>query len=247
MPKAATFVKNIRAIPTSIINADREEHSRFRRALSHGFSDAAMRQQEPLIARYVDLLLRRLHEICNNSDGGGKKRESPLNIEAWYNYATFDVVGELVFGHPFGCLERSDYHPWIAFIFGSVRAGAWTVALSYVGLGEVVQWVWSLGGLLAFAEMSRYIHEMLESRLRRDENGEGEQGGARDDLFEGLVKRREEWVSSRTGQNRTSPVPPSLRIRLSLHTHTLTKPTSGAPTYRTSHSRNSARTPSSSC
>ncbi|KAK7743643.1 hypothetical protein SLS62_010546 [Diatrype stigma] len=210
MPKAATFVKNIRAIPTSIINADRDEHSRFRRALSHGFSDAAMRQQEPLIARYVDLLLRRLHEICSKNDdddnssssddgkkgeGEGKKTKTktktPLNIEAWYNYATFDIVGELVFGHPFGCLERSDYHPWIAFIFGSVRAGAWTVALSYVGLGEVVQWVWSLGGLLAFAEMNRYIHEMLESRLRRGE--EGGAGGARDDLFEGLVRRREEW------------------------------------------------------
>lgn len=57
MPKAHTFNKTIRHIPTSIINADREEHSRFRRALSHGFSDSAMRDQEPMIAKYVDLLI----------------------------------------------------------------------------------------------------------------------------------------------------------------------------------------------
>ncbi|KAL7623983.1 hypothetical protein AAE478_005540 [Parahypoxylon ruwenzoriense] len=177
MSKSYTFNKTIRKVPTSIINADREEHSRFRRALSHGFSDAAMRQQEPMIVKYVDLLLERLHQEC----GEGKNK---LNVEAWYNWTTFDIVGHLVFGQSFRCLESIHYHPWIEFIFKSVRFGAVLVAMTYVGLGEIVQVIVAAGGN-AIKKVRKYTDDMVKSRLSMDKQ--------RDDLFEGLVKRREEW------------------------------------------------------
>lgn len=60
--------------------------------------------------RYVNLLLKQLHQESSNGGSGVEKKA--LNIEAWYNYATFDLVGDLVFGQSFGCLEGSDYHPW---------------------------------------------------------------------------------------------------------------------------------------
>ncbi|RYP20696.1 hypothetical protein DL765_002646 [Monosporascus sp. GIB2] len=178
MLKSRTFYAAIRALPLSIINADSEEHSRYRRALSHGFSESSMRQQEPLIARYVDLLLERLAQEC----GGGRRA---LNMETWYNYTTFDIIGDLVFGHSFDCLETAEYHPWISFIKGSVRSGAVINVLSYVGLDTVVQWIWRLGGFLGVSKMQGYVNEMLASRLGMEKD--------RDDLFEGLVKRREEW------------------------------------------------------
>ncbi|KAI1817145.1 isotrichodermin C-15 hydroxylase [Poronia punctata] len=177
MPKATTFVKSIRSIPTSIINADREEHSRLRRALSHGFSDAAMRQQESEIVKYIDLLMKRLHEECQD---GAKK----LNIEAWYNWTTFDIVGSLVFGQSFNCLENIEYHPWIEFIFKSVRGGAIAIALTYIGWNELVQILFKMGGL-AIQRVRKYTDDMLWSRLTMEE--------PRDDLFEGLMKRRKEW------------------------------------------------------
>ncbi len=58
MSKTEVFNRTLRDVPTSILNADREEHSKFRRALSHGFSDSAMRQQEAMIVKYIDLLLK---------------------------------------------------------------------------------------------------------------------------------------------------------------------------------------------
>lgn len=177
MPKAHTFNKTIRHIPTSIINADREEHSRFRRALSHGFSDSAMRDQEPMIAKYVDLLIAQLHEEC----GDGKNK---LNVEAWYNWTTFDIVGELVFGQSFRCLENIHYHPWIEFIFSSIKFGAVIVAMTYVGLGELVQIIVKLSAN-AVSRVQSYTEEMVRARLAMDQG--------RDDLFEGLVKRTEEW------------------------------------------------------
>ncbi|KAI0860486.1 isotrichodermin C-15 hydroxylase [Xylaria cubensis] len=177
MTKATPFVKTIRELPTSIINADREEHSRFRRALSHGFSDSAMRQQEPEIVKYVDLLIERLHEECDQ----GKKK---LNLEAWFNWTTFDVVGNLVFGQSFNCLKDSKTHPWIEFIFKSVKGGAMIVAMTYVGLGELVQVLFKIGSF-SIKTVQQYTDAMVESRLSMEKS--------REDLFEGLVKRRDDW------------------------------------------------------
>lgn len=180
MPKAEPFYNVIRGLPSSIVSADREEHQMLRRALSHGFSDSSMREQEPLIQQYVDLLIKRLHEQCEH----GKRA---LNLEAWYNWTTFDVVGDLVFGQSFQCLENVDYHPWVAFIFRSVRFGSVAVALSYVGLGELVQAMFKINSFTAISKMRNHIRLFLQSRLDMKKE--------RNDLFEGIVKRKEEWVS----------------------------------------------------
>ncbi len=186
MAKSPTFVRAIRNIPTSIINSDREEHSLLRRALSHGFSDASMREQEPIIIKYVDLLLQRLAETCAVDGGGDGGSKKALNLEAWYNWTTFDIVGDLVFGQSFRCLESIEYHPWIAFIFKAIQSGAYMIVLNYIGLGFVVQAVFRLGGLFSLRKIKKYTDDMLTSRLQMEKG--------RDDLFEGLIKKQEEWV-----------------------------------------------------
>lgn len=101
----------------SIITANREDHSKMRRVLSHGFSAQSMLQQQPIITSYVDLLFQRLHELCEE----GKR---PIDMVAWYNYTTFDIIGDLAFGESFRCLENSDYHPWVKLIFDSIKTGS---------------------------------------------------------------------------------------------------------------------------
>lgn len=101
----------------NIIGAERDDHRRFRRLLSHGFSAQAMMNQQPLITQYVDLLIQRLHENC---EGGLRK----LDMTSWYNWCTFDIISDLAFGEPFGCLQNSAYHPWVAAIFGAVKQNA---------------------------------------------------------------------------------------------------------------------------
>lgn len=179
MSKTRTFNAVLDDIPTSILNADREEHGRLRRALAHGFSDTSMRQQEPIIAKYVNLLLRRLGQEC---DGGARA----LNAEAWYNWTTFDITGDLIFGQTFGCLEGTDYHPWIAFIFATIRWGLSMAALSYLGFHWLVQIIFRYVGGLTIRKLGTYNRAMVDNRLAMKEG--------REDLFEGIVKRREEWV-----------------------------------------------------
>lgn len=106
----------------NILGAGRADHARFRRALAHGFSAQAMADQQPLIQGYVDAMVRRLREEC---DGGDRE----LDMVQWFNYTTFDVIGDLAFGEPFGCLGDSVYHPWVALIFDSIKHLTWLSAL----------------------------------------------------------------------------------------------------------------------
>ncbi|KAI3259002.1 hypothetical protein CBS147309_7676 [Penicillium roqueforti] len=102
----------------SIIISNDADHSRFRRLLSHAFSDSSLRGQEPIIKGYVDLLMQRLHE---NIDSG----TNTVDMVAWYNFTTFDIIGDLAFGEPFDCLKNSDYHQWVSIIFSSLKYGAY--------------------------------------------------------------------------------------------------------------------------
>ncbi|KAJ1324739.1 aspirochlorine biosynthesis cytochrome P450 monooxygenase [Microdochium nivale] len=97
----------------NIITADNENHKRMRRTIAHAFSDKALRAQEHILKHYTDLFISKMAEKATTGEA--------INIVAWYNYATFDLIGDLAFGKPFGCLDSSAYDPWIAMIFNNIR------------------------------------------------------------------------------------------------------------------------------
>ncbi|KAJ5693370.1 Cytochrome monooxygenase lcsI [Penicillium macrosclerotiorum] len=98
----------------TLLNADDATHSRGRRLLSHAFSEKALRDQESLIQSYVDLLIDRLHGEITAS-------RATVDMTRWYNFTTFDIIGDLAFGEPFDCLRESQYHPWVKAVFVSVK------------------------------------------------------------------------------------------------------------------------------
>jgi len=139
-----------------------------------------MRSQERTILEFVNLLLHGLHE---QSDEG----RQPPNAEAGYNWTTFDITGSLIFGEAFGCIQGSQYNPWIEFIMGTIKWGVSISALSYLGFDWAVQILFRLtGGNKSLVKTREYNDHMMEKRLAMDE-------GREDDLFEGLAKRRQEW------------------------------------------------------
>ena len=80
---------------TLVSVSDTAQHSMMRKTLSHGFSASALAGQEDLVHKYVNLLISQLR----------KRNGSEVDAVKWYNYTTFDVIGELSFGESFGCLE----------------------------------------------------------------------------------------------------------------------------------------------
>ncbi|KAJ5658528.1 uncharacterized protein N7484_002177 [Penicillium longicatenatum] len=175
MTKANWFYRPLDE-PLHIVNEDNEEHKRLRRQMAHGFSEKSMRDQEPMIRKYVDKLLQRLHENCEKGS---------VIISDWYNFTTFDIIGDLAFGESFGCLEGCNYDAWIKGIFEGAHLGSILQALSFVP---------SLKSLLLSLvpksmQEAHQRHKVMtkEKMLRRIAVTE-----ERPDLIEGLLKKKDE-------------------------------------------------------
>ncbi|KAE8412379.1 cytochrome P450 [Aspergillus pseudocaelatus] len=177
LEKANWFYRPLEYDPPHIFNESRQEHSRLRRQLAHSFSDKGMRDQEPMIRGYVDLLLHRLREI-----GCG---EDAVDISAWFNYTTFDIIGDLSFGEPFGCLQGSSYDEWIESIFLAFPFATALQALSFTPLFK--QAVLALIPRSVRDKRERLTDFTRQKMLRRVAIAE-----ERPDLIEGLLKKKEE-------------------------------------------------------
>ncbi|KAH7317086.1 cytochrome P450 [Stachybotrys elegans] len=113
------YPKCDKAVPPSLsgvpnlLTANDADHRRMRKLLSHAFSEKALRSQESTMNRYIDLFINKLTDAAD--------RREPMDMVKWFNFLTFDLIGDLAFGEPFGGLESGSYHPWVSMIFSSVR------------------------------------------------------------------------------------------------------------------------------
>ncbi|KAL5340997.1 cytochrome P450 [Aspergillus crustosus] len=176
--KDPQFFNAITVGPPNLATAPRELHSVTRRLLSHGFSEASMRAQEPLIRGYVDLLIQRLSE---HSEGGKKA----LNMSAWYMYTTFDVIGDLAFGEPFDCLQNSEMHPWIQLV---ISMGRFVTILQFLSL---YPWFKAIFLMLlpstvtdAGVRHNQLAKEKLARRMEKEE---------RPDLINNMIHKHEQF------------------------------------------------------
>lgn len=165
--------------PGSIMYAPTEVHAGIRRNMAYGFSERSMREQEAIMQSYINLLIRRLRENC------GARGEKPVDLTAWYNFTTFDIIGDLAFGEPFGCLEQSEYHAWVRPIFEVTHMSAVISSVAHYPLVKKL-FIKTLSPLLGnkLANHQVYTRNKLLSRMQMD----------RSDLIEGLIKNREDGV-----------------------------------------------------
>jgi cytochrome P450 len=113
--------------PAGIIRADDAAHATQRRLVSHAFSDKALKEQEPLLKFYVDLLSSKLHGIVESSQEPGGPT---VNMEEWYNFTTFDIMADLTFGEPLHLLDRSEYTQWVRVLFNTLKL------VTYLGVSK---------------------------------------------------------------------------------------------------------------
>lgn len=111
-----------------------EDHTRQRRILSHAFSERAVREQEYLLQKYSDLLITRLHDQC-------KAGKPEVDICDWYNFTTFDIIGDLCFGESFHSLENAKHHSWVSATFQGVKiASLVTIFQHFPPMSAVIDW-----------------------------------------------------------------------------------------------------------
>ncbi|KAL8655716.1 MAG: hypothetical protein Q9210_000697 [Variospora velana] len=104
-----------------------ERHARQRRILAPAFSERALRKQEDILKHYTDLLVSKLNDQIASTE----KPSVTLNIARWYNFTTFDTIGDLLFNDPFHSLESSADHPWVEAIYAGVKFGVLMAAFHH--------------------------------------------------------------------------------------------------------------------
>ncbi|KAI1077886.1 isotrichodermin C-15 hydroxylase [Whalleya microplaca] len=159
-------------LPKHIQNTTNKEYHRIlRRTLAPGFSDASLRAQEPMVIKYVDLMMKRLREKC---------AEGPLDLELWYRYVIFDIICDLTVGESFKCLESDGLHPWIAAMMdGSKYMGFLTALNMYPTLAAM------LNPVLGFASKGMmHLHDQMVTPLVEKRVAAGD----RPDLLNPLIR-----------------------------------------------------------
>lgn len=140
-PDQETFPKNPRyyklpngqpdpGMATTVIFSD---HRRMRGLMEHGFTQKALRAQETIIQSYVTLLMTRLREKAIRGPP-----DAVVDMVDWFNFVIFDLIGDLGFGEPFGCLGESQYHPWITMVFDYIKAFAFTAMIRHYPTLETI-------------------------------------------------------------------------------------------------------------
>ncbi|KAI5861520.1 isotrichodermin C-15 hydroxylase [Durotheca rogersii] len=167
-------------LPPHIQNTiDKDYHRSLRRTLAPGFSDASLRAQEPMMIKYVDLLMQRLREKC--ADG-------PINLELWFRYVVFDIICDLTVGESFRCLESDGLHPWImAMIDGGKPMGFLTAINMYPALTALLNPILGISARGLVHILNEMVKPMVEKRLAV---------GERPDLINPLVRLQNGGESS---------------------------------------------------
>ncbi|KAF7593962.1 hypothetical protein BBP40_010469 [Aspergillus hancockii] len=96
-----------------IFDANEVDHNRFRKALNPAFSPKGLQDQEPVVKGYIDTFISRLRDEA--------KVGAPTDMVKWYNFTTFDIIGDLAFGESFGGLKNKEYHFTISFTFEAFK------------------------------------------------------------------------------------------------------------------------------
>lgn len=172
----------------SIIDADNDDHRRMRRVLAHAFSEKALRGQEELVQSYVDLFINQLRSRSAGGSGSGE----PVNMVLWYNFCTFDLIGDLTFGKSFGMLEKGVYHPWVAMIFESIRMLTLATTLNrYTFLRPLTSLLMPKELANSFAEHARLSRE---TALQRIHSGPGD----REDFMSYILRNNTDGDDEKT-------------------------------------------------
>ncbi|KAK6849224.1 Isotrichodermin C-15 hydroxylase [Apiospora arundinis] len=148
--------------PFAILGSGPEAHKRQRRIMAHATTPAALADQEIYLQKQVNKFVDVLGE---HADQG-----KPIDIMLWFNYLTFDIVGELTLGTSLGCLDCKDtVHPLVGVVTATTRDNArrmFMTDLPLIGsLVPMATYILRRKEILKMLEMQRLMDQQSEERI----------------------------------------------------------------------------------
>ncbi|KAL8811918.1 MAG: hypothetical protein Q9200_001416 [Gallowayella weberi] len=114
------FVKDTRGVAIfpggvdTIDSVNRDDHSFFRHLISPVFSDKALAAQSPEIVNFADKMIDALKQ----------RLKKPVDIALAVEWAAVDVMGVLMLGKSFGCLEKWESPRFLRLLHAGGEAAA---------------------------------------------------------------------------------------------------------------------------
>jgi hypothetical protein len=162
--------------PYSIMGNNEEAHARYRRAFMGAFSERAVRDQAPLIEKYVALMVRKFRDMVadgddDDDDSGTTAAVAVVDIVSWLNIVTFDISADLSFGESFGSTEQGRPHPWVEIACRFGKGIALVASLNYFApLQKVLRYTMPK----AVREKMIYHRELSTQKVRQRLQLQGE-------------------------------------------------------------------------
>lgn len=104
--------------------ANDKDHRRLRRLQSHAFSEKALTAQQDVIKTHLDTFIEQLKRRAATTSEDASSENGIVDIVQWLNFLTFDTIGDLAFGSPFGCLlDPVNNTRYIQVIFSMIKVG----------------------------------------------------------------------------------------------------------------------------
>ncbi|KAI0965089.1 cytochrome P450 [Xylaria arbuscula] len=131
---------------------DDASHSKWRRVWSAAFGERSLQDYEERMVQYRALLIQKIEDSAGGS----------IDMTKWFNYYSYDVMGEVAFGRSFDMLETSKEHEAIklfssATIFLAFKFPMWFFRL-FIGMPVLASKWWTF---LA------YCISQLDNRMQR--------------------------------------------------------------------------------
>nr|P0DPA4.1 RecName: Full=Cytochrome P450 monooxygenase FCK2; AltName: Full=Cytokinin biosynthesis protein 2 [Fusarium pseudograminearum CS3096] len=89
---------------------DKEEHAYRRKAWDLAFSSKALREYEARVAGYTTQLVDQIEA----------SQSTPIDASLWFNFYSFDVMGDLAFGRTFDMLKNGTAHPFMELVHSNM-------------------------------------------------------------------------------------------------------------------------------
>lgn len=107
------------------------------------------------------MLVSRLRDLAESHSKGAR-----VNMTDWLNFFTMDVIGDLAFGEPFGCLEKGEYHHWVRTLFSYLKSMSLAAAPRYYPTTEfLLQKLIPKSVLEGQKRHTQFANQMINRRL----------------------------------------------------------------------------------
>ncbi|KIX94699.1 uncharacterized protein Z520_09745 [Fonsecaea multimorphosa CBS 102226] len=130
----------------------RVHHDMRRKAWARGFTQSSLRDYEPRVERYTQSLVEQIRAFSGQ----------PINAAQWFNYYSFDVMGDLAFAKDFDMLKNGQKHWAIEILNGGQRG---------IGIFGPVPWLFIIMSNIPpvvkeFKKFIKFCEDMMEERMK---------------------------------------------------------------------------------